>query len=489
VAEPPADDFSSSDDFKAPPPPPPKRKKPQLTEAQKFEADLDADDSAPSPPPPRKKKKPHPPASPVDDMVDTAKGNWPPSDKSDDAAPMDADPLPKRHNHAQLSDDDAPAESFEDHSSRKSPVPAGFEGGWRSLMKKKPVKKKHKFQDQTNGIMDLVQTPTTYTAWHPDSTDAVLKKSAKAELSAAERAFDAPDAAESFLQLDLSFGTEDQASANDGSSAAVAQMLLEQYASTLNSAMLAQLSRAELSVASLKTLWNQIAAVNASMSHSEHEAQSIKWCQDFQRQTRDSVNKKRATARQASAELATTQTQSLVYGQEAKARGRFLGAVKRDVQGLRELLDRVSHQCDSTGAVTLKLQKDISRTLSFADTSLQAKFFNLQMSLGKVDGLVSAGNAELVDMIKAAAARRGKSGTMWQDSLAQVQEAVADVQKQQARLAEEKAEQAEESDQEDGLRDRYQQMCKWTLDDFQARQRQDQCEKTAVQAALIVLGT
>lgn len=482
MAEPPADDFSSADDFKAPPSPPPraKRKPPPLTEAQKFEAELDSDDSAP-PPPPRRPK--HPAASPVEDMVDTAKGNWPP----EDAAPMDADPPPKRHKHARLSDDDAPSESFEDHTSHKSPVPAGFEGGWRSLMKNKPAKKKHKFQDQTNGIMDLVQTPTTYTAWHPDSTDTVLKKSAKAELSAAERAFDAPDGAESFLQLDLF--TEDQAAAGDGSSAAVAQMLLEQYATTLNSAMLSQLARAELSVSSLKTLWKQIAAVNASTAHGEHEAQSIKWCQDFQRQTRESANKKRSVARQAMLELATTQTQSLVYGQEAKAQGRFLGAVKRDVQGLRELLGRVSHQCDSTGAVTQKLQKDILRTLNLADTSLQPKFSDLLMSLGKVEGLVSAGNAELVDMIKAAAARRDKSGTMWQDSLAQVQEEVGDVQKQQARLAEQKAEQAEESDQEDGLKDRYQQMCTWTLDDFQARQRQDQCEKTAVQAALIVLST
>merc|ERR1719478_2050713 len=108
------------------------------------------------------------------------------------------------------------------------------------LKSKKPVKKKHKFQDQTNGIMDLVQTPTTYTAWHPDSGDAVLKASAKNELSAAERAFDAPDGP-SFLQL----WTEDQASTNDGSASAVAQMLLEQYASTLSSATLLQLSRAD----------------------------------------------------------------------------------------------------------------------------------------------------------------------------------------------------------------------------------------------------
>lgn len=467
--DPPADDFGSADDFKAPPPA--RHKSP----APSADADFDAEDSAPMPPPRRKKHHP------VEDLVDTAKGDL---DSSTDA---DFSAGSHRHKHAHADDAPPPAtESFEDHSSSKA-VPQGFEGGWRSLLKKKQAKKKHTFQDQTNGIMDLVQTPNTYTAWHPDSADAVLKKSAKAELSAAEKAFDAPDGPDSFLQLELF--SQDQASTNDGSAAAVAQMLLEQYASTLNSAMLAQLSRAELSLASLKTLWKQIAAVNTTVVPNEHEAQSIKWCQDFQGQSRDKQNKKRAVRRQALAEISKTETQSLVYGQEAKAQERFLGAVKRDVQTLRDLLSGVTHQFESTGAVTQKLQKDISRTAGLADPTLEPKFFDLQMSLGKVEGLVSAGSAELVDMIKAAAARRDRSGKMWQESLAQVQEAVADVQKQQARLAEEKAEQAQSSDQEDGLRDRYQQMCKWTLDDFQARQRQDQCEKTAIQAALIVLST
>jgi len=78
---------------------------------------------------------------------------------------------------------------------------------------------------------------------------------------------------------------------------------------------------------------------------------------------------------------------------------------------------------------------------------------------------------------------------MWRNSLVQVQEAMSDVEKQQARLTEEKEEESATNDQEDGLRDRYQQMCKWTLDDFHARQRQEECEKTAIQAALIVLSS
>jgi len=51
------------------------------------------------------------------------------------------------------------------------------------------------------------------------------------------------------------------------------------------------------------------------------------------------------------------------------------------------------------------------------------------------------------------------------------------------------AEQAEAAHQQDDLKDRYQQMCKWTLDDFQAKQRQETREKTAIQAALIVVST
>jgi len=433
----------------------------------------------------------------VEDIVATAKGGWPPADQSGaDAASMDDDGggSARRHKHARAHsfDDDAaveppsrPVESFDEPPQKKSQVPQGFEGGWRSLLKKKQTKKKHKFQDQTNGIMDLVQTPATYQAWKPDSTDAVLKKSAKNELSAAEKAFDAPDGSDSFLQL----WSSDQASTNDGSAAGVAQMLLEQYASTLSSAMLLQLSRAELSQATLKSLWKQIASVNTSVAHSEHEAQSIKWCQDFQTQASVNKKKKHTVSREASMELAKTETQSLVYGQEAKAQERFYGAVERDVKDLRQLLSRVKDQFDSTEAVVQKLQQDISRTASNADVSVQSKFFDLQMNLGKVDGMVSSGGAEISDMIKVAASRRDKSGNMWRDSLLQVQEAVADVQKQQAQLNEEKAERAEASEQEDGLRDRYQQMCQWTLDDFQAKKRQEECEKTAIQAALIVLST
>jgi len=465
AVEAPADDL---DDFKAAPPPRHKKIAPPPVD------DMD-DDIAPMPAP-RRKKAHHP----VEDMVATAKGDFGEDsvDPSFGRAPKKKQPMKDPFAD---DDDDTPVRPMR---KKKSPVPQGFEGGWRSLMKKKQAKKKHKFQDQTNGIMDLVQTPQTYQAWHPDSTDAVLKKSAKNELSAAEAAFDAPDGP-SFLQL----WSSDTSATNDGSAAGVTQILLEQYAGTLGSATLLQLSRSELTLTTLKNLWKQVSAVNASTAHSQHEAQSIKWCQDFQNTNRANENKRHATQRQDTAELAKTETQRLVFGQEAKAQERFLKAVQRDVQGLRDLLERIETQFDSTGAVVKKLQHDISRTAAVADTSLQSKFFAIEKKLGKVEGLVSAGSDEITDIIKTAAARREKSGGMWQAQLAQAEEAVADVQKQQAALTEERSEREEASDREGGLRDRYQQMCKWTLDDDSARQRQEECEKTAIQAALIVLST
>lgn len=458
--EAPADDL---DDFKAPPPRRHKKIAPPPAD------DMD-DDIAPMPAP-RPKKSHHP----VEDMVATAKGDF----GEDFGSARKKKKQPMKDPFAD-DDDDAPVRPMK----KKSPVPQGFEGGWRSLMKKKQAKKKHKFQDQTNGIMDLVQTPQTYQAWHPDSTDAVLKKSAKNELSAAEAAFDAPDGP-SFLQL----FSADQSATNDGSAAGVTQILLEQYAGTLGSATLLQLSRSELTLTALKNLWKQVSSVNASTAHSQHEAQSIKWCQDFQNTNRANENKRHATQRQDTAELAKTETQRLVFGQEAKAQKRFLKAVERDVQGLRDLLGTIEKQFDSTGAVMRKLQQDISRTAAVADTSLESKFFAIEKKLGKVEGLVSAGSDEITDIIKTAAARRQKSGGMWKAQLAQSEEAVADVHKQQAALTEERSEREEASDREGGLRDRYQQMCKWTLDDESARQRQEECEKTAIQAALIVLST
>jgi hypothetical protein len=398
----------------------------------------------------------------MEDMVDTAKGKIPDSDSFDDSA------------------------SKVDSSSKG--VPQGFEGGWRSLLKKKKVVKKHKFQDQTNGIMDLVQTPQTYKAWKPDATDAVLKASAKNELSAAERAFDAPDGG-FFLQLESSTDRAASAEASGAGAAAVVQLLLEQYAGTLGSATLLQLSHSDLNLVALKNLWRQIGSVNTSVAHNGHEAQSIRWCEDFQVQSKEMQRKKRATLRQVASDLAKTETESLVYGQEVKAQERFLSAVDRDAQELQKLLDRIKHQFESTDAMIQKLKQDILHTAATIDASQQAKFFGMQETLGKVEGIVSSGNAEIIDIVKASATRRDKSGTMWRNSLAQVQEAMSDVEKQQAFLTEEKEEQSASNDQENGLRDRYQQMCKWTLDDFHARQRQEECEKTAIQAALIVLSS
>jgi hypothetical protein len=421
---------------------------------------------------------------PMEDIVNTARGSMPQADA--DLMDEGVGHVRRHRKTSFSSDDDAAALEPEPAAKpwKRNQVPPGFEGGWRSLMKNKPPKKKHKFQDQTNGIMDLVQTPTTYTAWHPDSTDAVLKASAKSQLKAAERAFDAPDG-EFFLQLRSDTA---RAVSSESTAVSVAQLLLEQYAGTLGSATLLQLSRSDLNLAGLKSLWRQISSVNTSVAHGEHEAQTIKWCQDFQLQSVQMRSKKRATARQAASELAKTQTQSLVYGQEAKAQERFLSAVERDVQGLRKLLGQLVHQFDSTTEVIQNMKQEIARTAS-ADPSQMTKLFALQEAVGKVEGLVSSGSAETIDMIKAAAARRERSAKMWQNNLAMVQESLSDVEKQQAQLSEEREAEAESTDQEDGLRDRYQQMCKWTLDDFHARQRQEECEKSAIQAALVVLSS
>merc|ERR1719359_2505351 len=73
------------------------------------------------------------------------------------------------------SDDD-----FRPHH-RIAGAPAGFEGGWRSMLK---PRKKHKVVDPGNGIMDLVQTPKTYSAWKPGDADSSSPAPANAALLA-----------------------------------------------------------------------------------------------------------------------------------------------------------------------------------------------------------------------------------------------------------------------------------------------------------------
>ncbi|CAK9054080.1 unnamed protein product [Durusdinium trenchii] len=91
--------------------------------------------------------------------------------------------------------------------------PAALRGGWQALLAQKRVesRKKPARGEESSSIMELMQTPKTYTAWQPDSGPSQPAGKAKEDLLAAERAFDEEDDADkgggkkkssrSFLQL------------------------------------------------------------------------------------------------------------------------------------------------------------------------------------------------------------------------------------------------------------------------------------------------
>mmetsp|Transcript_30440 Transcript_30440/g.55758 ORF Transcript_30440/g.55758 Transcript_30440/m.55758 type:complete len:1055 (+) Transcript_30440:119-3283(+) len=422
------------------------------------------------------------PQQPLQDMVDVAAG----------AHGSDLDDKPRAAPEADMLADSRPPPPPFDHDFLSSPsrsrTPRGLEGGWKSFLKGSKRKKKHKTHDQGNGIMDLVNTPTTYTAWHPEHSDAQYTAAAKSDLKAAEAAFDAPDDSEpaGFLQL-----RSEQALGSRR--ADTAKLLLEQYADILKSPILLQLAHAQLGAKALRKLWVQLQSVNITVARSDHEAQSVQWCSDFQVESKALAKKTRVEQRQEALDLSQALTESLVLRQEIKAHSHFLQIASRDERSLQGLTGRVQHQFDSTAALLQQFQGEMSGILNDLGTGspghadLQAHVNSLQESLGRIQGEVDAGNLEITDIINTAASRRSGALTRWQANLAQVRASLADVEHRKSAIAAAGEAQKKAKDQNRSLRDRYNQMCEWVLGEYQERQRQQESEKRAIKAALTVL--
>jgi len=188
-------------------------------------------------------------------------------------------------------------EAEEDDSTRlQAPkdFPAALRGGWQALLAKKRaegVKKTPKAEEHSTSIMDLMQTPKTYTAWQPDKSAAQPAEKAKEDLLAAEKAFDDDEdserstlgrkkSAKSFLQLDgdevksdiggadpLAFfqlgsiidGTTPTFAAPSSPSEAVS-LLLDKFAQVTNSTTLLELAKSNLQSKDFESLLQKLQA-------------------------------------------------------------------------------------------------------------------------------------------------------------------------------------------------------------------------------------
>lgn len=444
---------------------------------------------------------------------------------SDSSATTPAAWSPSRGKHLQRIEKDLSGlSSGEDDASEETaqPKPAAegaqgaLRGGWQSLMKKgKQIKKKH--ADPTTGIADLVQTPTAYTAWKPETRSAgALTASSKSELLAAEKAF-----SEFFLQVGssnsgsskrrsdseepvqwLSFERSSEGNnnppANNGESAAaaVASLILERYARNLGSTALLQLSRARLTLAGLMGLWQRVqrdAAASASSHGSSvggggrHDDQTAKWCKDFQQDAETQQQQAEAAQEFAAGNLTEVEAEHHLLQKEAQVQDRVLQVVSEGSKSLSKLLGRVEHRASSEAQLIHKLQEQAT---ALADPSAGGNVAiaaaGLREMLGRAEGYANSGGAEVEDLVRAAIKRRTDAERQLRTAAAQLRNRLQFLRQQEASLTAE-ASSHQGTQQGSSLQQHYEQMCKWTLEDIQAREHKEEGERDAIRAALAVL--
>jgi hypothetical protein len=502
---------------------------------------------------------------------------------TDDATPAAAAAPPPAPKAAPAAEEPAPAAPPAAPAAATAVVataPDGLKGGWQALLKtkmkgKKP--KKHNFPtDQAASIVQLVQTPSTYSAWKPgktSDTDSAAAASAKSDLLAAEKAFDAEgdDDAPSFLQLRKSNKIKKKkaavqapkngrrlrggkAQANDKSSIkgksaksddaarAASKLVLEKFASSLGSAALLELARANLDARKLKLLWKKIQA-KASQGHDAHQNEEVRWCQEFKRQDTLTLEKKAAAKQKAILDQAQASVKHLVLEKSIKTQEQVTSLLSTDSGHLEVLLNRAKGEASAMDALFKRLRKElrVAGAGSVGTEAGLAELEDLLEGLGKAEGLATSAATEMQDLVQAALARKSdaaKSRNATLDQLranltnmkATVEEvsekavtttlAAAPRQAEPAAstdvdsLLEDAASSSSETLPEEAavapsevqlaathaeggvvaggpppdIQDHYRQMCTWTLQNVEAQKHKLAGETEAIHAALMVLG-
>lgn len=366
------------------------------------------------------------------------------------------------------------------------------ESGWRSLLKKKAqlyragVKRKA-FKSPNSDMMDLVQTPKTYTAWKPaHEKETSLTASTKSQLRAAEKAFDAPDDDDgkqlSFLQM------ASQAATAGCSGEEAARVLLEAYADVLGSSTLSQLSHAQLDLGAMRQLWDHVQALNSSsLAGGSHETQAVQWCAEFQREASAREEQAQVQRRMALLEDGRVENERRVANQRIKVQTQFLAAVERGSAALEQLRSAVS-LARSAASLLGELHRSLAAIQVDSSAADRLALGRCYEALGRADGEMAAAGTEVDDIIAAAAETRAKAGGQWNKGLATARGALSALQLQAGSGAQTGGTTNGAGNADDAaLRQHYDQMCQWTLGDAEVRRRLEANEKNAMQAALVVL--
>lgn len=401
------------------------------------------------------------------------------------------------------------------------PPSNGLSGGWQAMIKKKPKTPKHAFKDPNSAVLDLVQTPLSYTAWQPvENTDASYQAKAKSELLAAERDFGfEPEVAQkgkgsqpSFLQMASSAMNSEERPPKRTNSAkhAVAAVVLKEYARVLDSDFLMRLS--ELKFDDAKAMNSptfrrlDVHGMGSSNSQRAHEEQVLQWCSQldhgaqesdktaWEKRTTDAVQRGKVSAEMRLLRKHVQFLSSLVenlkednacisnaqeqYSADASGRSQML-------RKFRQFVLKRGHSGDWTSA-------DSKGTALDAD--VQDNTDNVESVpelLGLVEGVARVCDAEERDTVAKAFSMSSQALRIGRRSLQEAQtRLVATEGLNETRYTGGIAPEASEGASDRGggdLRDHYGQMCVWTLQDIQARRRREEGERHAMKAAALVM--
>lgn len=453
-------------------------------------------------------------------MANKLAGDLDLEDDDDDSPP----PTSKVQHHealalAQRSSTSSFADStdpLEEHSAspHKSRRPMG---GWRSFIKEPKRSGKPVSSQLSTTINSLMQTPKEYTAWQPGSDSASpannaaleaakhslddgddlafvqveMKSEARAGTAAlfalwrrGESAF--PDrVAASVQDVDISSFLEEETVHVSQKDLTAAAVVLDEYAESVGSTMLRQLSHAHLNVEKLQKLWRKVQKVNSSTADGQ-EVLATQWCKSVEKGvTGDALS--RSQTRKIEAQIQEATSWVMVLKEEVSAREQLLKAYAQDTQVMTGLRGQLQGQFASLATTASGLRGQAAQALQQGLGTPQTIATAFE-AIGRFEDSIQQMSAELSDVVQAAATKRANAEKQQKMALTQGKSKMGVAEKQKGALSADDASVKARAEKAAKQREHVQSMCDWTTSEMEKRERREKREKAAIHAALLVLG-
>lgn len=292
----------------------------------------------------------------------------------------------------------------------------GLEGGWKAFMKPSAEKKKPKLDADVQIMQNLYTDdgglPGQYTAWTPAA--ATTAAPAQAAAASDDSDDDADDGGDSFMQMesrkkvsdpvarliraavsaaedvDAPALIEEATVAVDASRRQAADVVLAQFAQTLQSKPLQQLVQAKLSPPKLAALFQKLQSVDPLKHPSHSSEQAEQACLFFEdnAQSASPVTQSAFKVEKGTNDVAEALSHQSALLEEMNARIQLKRTMEQDVSSLTTLLKTARQGQDISGLSTAEAQLDKQgRTSSGAELAVAAEG-------------VQAAHAELGDLLQ-----------------------------------------------------------------------------------------